>query len=232
MNIEPYLKEKKAQRQQMEYDLSEVILTTDYLSDNIANYNAHSIDYTIFLQSEYVNVPRLKRYLTDLIHMGYELGIYGLFIGAKVLRERLKLSQMFELINDPKGKELFDDAVERIDCLVDDILNNLVNINQGNNDILFSGKVLEVFQRLKNDVDKNNLGRCIVFVERVDIAYVLSEILAFLSKRQWLLNSDHLKIKYLTGTKASLGEIPMTAKYLVRIIFSVCLKIEYFFSVK
>ncbi len=227
------MKEKKAEREQMEYDLSEVILTTDYLGDNIANYNARSIDYTIYLQSEYVNVPRLKRYLTDLAHMGYELGIYGLFIGAKALRKRLKLSQMFELINDPMGKELFDDAVERIDCLVDDILNNLVNINQDNNDILFSAKVLEVFRRLKNDVDKNNLGRCIVFVERVDTAYVLTEMLAFLNKRQWPLNSDHLKIKYLTGPKPSLGEIPMTAKYLVRIIFSVFfLKIEYFFSAK
>ncbi len=226
------MRERKAEREQMEHDLSGVIFNTDYLGENITNYNAQSVDYTIFLQSQYINVPRLKHYLTNLAHMGYELGIYGLFIGTQAFRKRLKLSQMFELINDPKGKDLFDDAVERIDCLVDDILNNLVDINQYNNDILFSSKVLKLFQRIKDDVDKDNLGGCIVFVERVDTACVLNEVLAFLSKRQLPLNNDHLKIKYLTGSKASLGEAPMTAKYLVRIIFLYLFENRIFFSGK
>ena len=131
------------------------------------------------------------------------------------------------------AKELFDDAVERIDCLVDDILNNLVEFNQNENDILFSAKVLEVFLRLKNDIDKNNLGRCIVFVERVDTAYVSKvKFWLFSIRRQWPLNNDYIKIKYLTGPKPSLGEVPMTAKYLVRIIFSFLFENQIFFSVK
>jgi hypothetical protein len=221
LDLEPYLREKKAEGEQVEHDLSEVMLTTDYLGENNTNYNTRSVDYTIFLQSEYVSLPQLKRYLNNLTHIGYELGIYGLFLAAKTLRERLKSTQVLDLISDPRGKQLFDDSVRRIDCLVDDILNGLVDINYDNNEILFSSKVLKLFQRIHDDISKHNLGRCIVFVERIETTYVLSEVLTFLSERLLPLNNDRPKIKYLTGPRANLGKAKMTAKYLVRIIFSI-----------
>jgi hypothetical protein len=209
------LKERKTERERIENDLSEVMLTTNYRDENLADYNTRSVDYTIFLQSEYMSLPKLKSYLNNLAHIGYELGIYGLFLAAKTLRKVLKSTQVLDSITDPTGKELFDDSVRRVDCLVDDILNGLVDANCDNNDILFSSKVLKLFQRINDDISKDNLGRCIVFVERIYTASVLSQVLAFLNERLLPLNDDRPRIKYLTGPRANLGDAKMAAKDLV-----------------
>ncbi|CAF5161895.1 unnamed protein product, partial [Rotaria magnacalcarata] len=86
-----YLTSKKAEREKIEHDLVESILMTDYLGLNLTEYNALSVDYTIFLESEYVNLPRLRYYLKNLIHTGYELGIYGLFLAAEAFQKALDL---------------------------------------------------------------------------------------------------------------------------------------------
>ncbi|CAF2009078.1 unnamed protein product, partial [Rotaria magnacalcarata] len=217
-DLESYLSKQKAEREKVEHDLAESILMTDYLGLNLTEYNALSVDYTIFLQSEYVNLPRLRYYLKNLIHTGYELGIYGLFLAAEALQKVLKSSQALDLITDSDAKELFDSSSQRIDCLVDDILRNLVNINLNNDQNLFSSKVLHLFQRIKKDVDDDNLGRCIVFVERIYTAAILSKILAFLSEKMLLENKNCLKIKYLTGPRASIGDAMMSAKYQRQVI--------------
>ncbi|CAF2139709.1 unnamed protein product [Rotaria magnacalcarata] len=217
-DLESYLSKQKAEREKVEHDLVESILMTDYLGLNLTEYNALSVDYTIFLQSEYVNLPRLRYYLKNLIHTGYELGIYGLFLAAEALQKVLKSSQALDLITDSDAKELFDSSSQRIDCLVDDILRNLVNINLNNEQNLFSSKVLHLFQRIKKDVDDDNLGRCIVFVERIYTAAILSKILAFLSEKLLLENKNCLKIKYLTGPRASIGDAMMSAKYQRQVI--------------
>ncbi|CAF1306326.1 unnamed protein product [Rotaria sordida] len=158
-DLKPYLSKQKAERGNIEQDLVEFMLMTDYLDENFLEYNARSVDYTMFLQSEYVNLPRLKHYLENLLHTGYELGIYGLFLAAKALQKTLKSSRARELITDERGKELFDSSVRRIDCLTDDILRNLIHINQNNDEILFSSKVLNLFHRIKQDIDKDSLGQ-------------------------------------------------------------------------
>ncbi|CAF3393836.1 unnamed protein product [Rotaria socialis] len=213
-----YLSKQKAEREKIEHDLVESMLMTDYLGLNLTEYNALSVDYTIFLQSEYINLPRLKYYLKNLIHTGYELGIYGLFLAAEALQKVLKLSQALYLITNSDAKELFDSSSQRIDCLVDDILRNLVHINLNNDQNLFSSKVLNLFQRIKKDVDDDNLGRCIVFVERIYTAAILSKILAFLSEKMLLENKSCLKIKYLTGPRANIGDAMMSAKYQRQVI--------------
>ncbi|CAF1617514.1 unnamed protein product, partial [Rotaria magnacalcarata] len=207
-----YLTSKKAEREKIEHDLVESILMTDYLGLNLTEYNALSVDYTIFLESEYVNLPRLRYYLKNLIHTGYELGIYGLFLAAEAFQKAL------DLITDSDAKELYDNSSQRIDCLADDILRNLVDINLNNDQNLFSSKVLHLFQRIKKDVDDDNLGRCIVFVERIYTAAILSKILAFLSEKMLLENKNCLKIKYLTGSRANIGDAMMSAKYQRQVI--------------
>ncbi|CAF3332479.1 unnamed protein product [Rotaria sp. Silwood2] len=212
-DLKLYLREQKEECEKIEHDLVEVMLMTDYLGENLTEYNARSVDYTAFLQSKYVNLPRLKHYLDNLLHIGYELGIYGLFLAAKALQKTLKSSQALELITDEKGKELFDSSMRRIDCLTDDILQNLIHINQHNDKILFSSKVLNVFYRIKQDVDSDSLGRCIVFVQRIYTAIILNQLLNFLSERFPADNTKRLKIKYLTGQKSSVGSTAMTAIY-------------------
>ncbi|CAF4103304.1 unnamed protein product, partial [Rotaria magnacalcarata] len=211
-DLESYLSKQKAEREKIEHDLAESILMTDYLGLNLTEYNALSVDYTIFLQSEYVNLPRLRYYLKNLIHTGYELGIYGLFLAAEAFQKAL------DLITDSDAKELYDNSSQRIDCLADDILRNLVDINLNNDQNLFSSKVLHLFQRIKKDVDDDNLGRCIVFVERIYTAAILSKILAFLSEKMLLENKNCLKIKYLTGSRANIGDAMMSAKYQRQVI--------------
>ncbi len=214
-DLAPYLKEKKAEREQHEHDLSEIILKTDYLTENVIDYNTLSVDYTIFLQSEYVNIPRLNRYLEQLVHLGYELGLYGFFLATKALQKLLKSSQILDLNTDSRGKQLFNDTVQRIDCLVNDVLQGLFDFYQDQNDILFSSKVLKLFQRIMKDLETKNLSRCIVFVERIYTASILTEVLIELSRRLLLSNDNQLKIKYVTGPRANIGNAKMNAKYLV-----------------
>lgn len=210
-----YLTEKKEKRAQIEHDLVEAMLTTDYLGENLPEYNTRSVDYTMFLQSEYINLPRLKHHLENLLHTGYELGLYGLFMAAETLQKVLNLSQAHELITDQEGKELFDSSLQRINCLIDDIIQNLIHINKNNDQILFSSKVRTLFQRIQRDIDNNSLGRSIVFVQRIYTAIILNKLLSFLSKNASGDYAKRLKIKYLTGPKASVGSTAMTAKYQV-----------------
>jgi hypothetical protein len=164
-----------------------------------------------------------------ITHIGYELGLYGLFLAGKSLRKLVKSCQVLDFITDSNGKELFNDSVRRIDCLVDDILDGLVDVNENNNDILFSSKVLKLFEYLKDNIDKSNVSRCIIFVERIYTASVLSELLNFLIEKLLPQNNEHFKIKYLTGPRANLGEAKMTSKYLVRLVFFYLLKNQFSF---
>ncbi|CAF1271794.1 unnamed protein product [Adineta steineri] len=217
-DLKPYLKDKKEEREQHERDLSEAIINTDYLGENVIDYNTLSIDYTIFLQSEYVNIPQLKKYLEQLIHVGYELGLYGLFIATKALQKALKLSQSLDRMIDSREKQIFDDAIRRIDCLVDDILPGLIDFHRHQNNILFSSKVLKLFERIMNDVTAKNLSRCIIFVERIYTASTLTKVLTELRKILSPSSDNQLKIKYVTGPRANVGDVKMNAKYLRHVI--------------
>ena len=93
---------------QLESDLVALIMTSDYLAEDVNDYTTSSVNYTIFLQSEYINLPRLKQYLGDLQHVGYELGLYGLYIATRNIRRILKASRALELITDSEGKTLYE----------------------------------------------------------------------------------------------------------------------------
>jgi hypothetical protein len=212
------LKKRKADLAEIELELTEVILNTDYLGENIAEYNVQSVDYTIFLQSQSINLPHLKRYLDNLAHIGRELGIYALFQASNMLRNLLHAPETLNLIVDTSAKELFDSSLQRIDCLVDDILRTLVDLNESRTDVLFSSKVLQLFQRLTSDIDKRSLGRCIVFVERIHTATILNVTLNHLRGTLPLESQTRLKIKYVTGQRSNMGDVTMNAKYQVRIL--------------
>lgn len=204
-------------------------MNTDYLEQNVNEYAISSVNYMVFLQSEYISLPRLKQCIGDLEHIGYELGIYGLYVATKNLRRTLKLSKAFEFIVDSDGKTLYESSLARIDCLVDDILEPLVEIHQNHPEILFSSKVFKLFQRMKREFESNHRCLCIVFVERVFTAAVLPTILTDLSEKLSSRNENRLKIKYVTGAKSNATGTTMIAKHQVRFFRDDFLKNFFFF---
>jgi hypothetical protein len=82
VDLQSYLIGRKEKQDQLEYDLTQIMCTADYRPENISSYNQHATDYTIFLQSQYLSVPRVKHYLESLVHTGEELGVYGLFLAG------------------------------------------------------------------------------------------------------------------------------------------------------
>lgn len=188
------------------------------MGENLSSYDACSQDYTIFLQSEYVSLPKLRRYIRNLLDTGYELGIYGLFLAAKALQTVLKLSHGRDLIIDEKGKELFDSTLKKIDCVTEDILQNLIAINQNDEKCLFSSKVLLLLDRIKQDFNRDKHGRCIVFVQQIFTATILSQLLTVINEQMQRDNSNQFKIKYVTGPGSNIGGIAMTAKYQRQVI--------------
>jgi len=231
--IQNYLSKKHHEYSKIESDLSHTILTTDYRGENLPTYQTQSSDYTSFTQSQSVSLVHLKRFLENLIEVGYELGLLGLYSFAKDLRRKLKTNQTHLYINNLLAREIFQDIVQRLECVVDDILKNLCSLNYDQYDILFSPKVIELIQRIiKQQNIKNTNGLCIVFVERVYTATILSQVLSDL-----ILTLDppwdtRLKVNHVTGIKAILGDQPMTVKYQVKILFLLDILYLLNFSVK
>ncbi|CAF2107810.1 unnamed protein product [Rotaria magnacalcarata] len=213
-SIEGYLSANNTTYRKLERDLTDTMLTTDYRGDNIAAYNKQSTDYTAFSQSQSVTIPQLKSYLKSVIEVGHELGLYGLLLFAKILRNRLKSSLVRLSMADSSARGIFDDMFQRLECLVEDILKNLWRLNQHRLEILFSPKVRKLLDRiLKQQNENNKRSRCIVFVERVYTATMLSQILSNLASSQEPPWHTPLKIKHVTGIKALFHDKPMTAKH-------------------
>jgi len=231
--IQNYLSKKKVQYNKIETDLSHTILTTDYRGDNLPTYQKQSSDYTLFTQSQSIILINLKRILENLIEVGYELGLLGLYTFAKELRKKLKTNQTHLFITNLSAREIFQDIFQRLECLVDDILKNLCSSNSTEYEILFSPKVIKLIQRIiqQQNIENTN-GRCIVFVERVYTATILSQVLSDLVKTLDPPWDTRLKVNHVTGIKVVLGDSPMTVKHQVRIL--VLLDILYLlnFSVK
>jgi hypothetical protein len=216
--LQNHLSTKKDEYNKLENDLSSTILTTDYRGENLDVYNAQSSDYTAFIQSQPVTLPTIKRYLENLIEVGYELGLWGLLLFAKELRKKLKLHTYLLCNNDISAKHIFDDIIQRLECLVDDILKNLYRLNVTDNNILFSPKVFKLLDRiLEQHNTPNTLSRCIVFVERIYTATILSQVLSDLAESLESPWNTRLKIKHITGRKSLFRDYPMTAKSQVEI---------------
>ncbi|CAF1375740.1 unnamed protein product [Rotaria sordida] len=211
--IENYISKRKDEYKNIERNLSHTILTTDYRGNNIAIYNQQSIDYTIFIQSQSIIILNIRRYLENLIEVGYELGLYGLLLFAKESRKKFKSNHIRLSMIDLSAREMFDDIFQRLECLIDDILKNLIQLNNNNLEILFSPKVRELLKRItQQQNEKNPSGRCIVFVERVYTATILSQVLSHLVLTLESPWNTLLKINHVTGIKAIFHEKRMTTK--------------------
>jgi len=218
--IQNYLSKKKDEYDKIEANLSQTMLTTDYRGENIATYHSQSSDYTSFTQSQSIILVNLKRYLENLIEVGYELGLLGLFLFAKDLRKKFKINHTHLFIPNSAARELFEDIFQRLECLVDDILKNLHRLNLNRYEILFSPKILKLIDRIiqQQTIEDTN-GRCIVFVERVYTATILSEVLSDLISSLESPWDSRLKVKHVTGIKAIITDKPMTVKNQVKIFF-------------
>ena len=216
-NIHNFLSKQQDQYNVIQSNLSDTMLTTDYRGDNIDTYHKQSTDYTTFIQFRSITLVGLKRYLENLIEVGQELGLWGLLLFAKDLRKKLKINQALLFIMDPLARKIFEDILQRLDCLVDDILKNLQHLNKDNYEILLSPKVMKLLDRIIDQQSTgNNRGRCIVFVERVYTATVLSELLSHLVSCLAPPWNTRLKVKHVTGVKVIFSDKPMTAKYQVK----------------
>lgn len=167
----------------------------------VENDPSNIIDQSNFMQLQCRTLDQLKSHLDNIIHMGYDLGLYGLSLGIEALRNYLKSKNPFRNITDPVEKDLYDKIIHELDYLIQHNLKNLTDDRK----ILFSTKVMQLEEYIKS----NTNGQCIVFVERVHTAAFLCQVL-----RKIVGNS--IKIKYLAGSKAYIDGTSVSAKYQVR----------------
>jgi ERCC4-related helicase len=218
--IQVHLSEKKNIQDHLETDLSRTMLTTDYRRENLARYHQQSSDYTAFIQSQPLTLMNLQRLLRNIVDVGEELGLAGLFFFARSVRKQLKNRQLLMILSNSSSRQLFEDIFQRFECLVDDILNPLY-YSSPSYEILFSPKVIRLIERIVQQQQSKELrSKCIVFVERVHTALILDQVLTeFITtlEEPW---DQRLKVKHLTGIKAGFGDRPMTAKYQVKNVFT------------
>ena len=149
-------------------------------------------------------MDKLKHQLDNIIHIGHDLGLYGLFLGITSLRKGLKAKNASIRTHVQNAQDLYDKIIGNLDSLIDDDLKNLIEDRW----IRYSDKVL----KLNRFVKENNHGQTIVFVERVHTAAFLSQVLEEISGKS-------VKIKYIAGSKACIDGTAVSTKYQVRRCF-------------
>ncbi len=162
------------------------------------------INSSNFIRFQCRTLDQLKSHLDNIIHIGYDLGLYGFFLGVKSLRDHLKSTNAFMTISNPSERELYGKIMDKLDRLINDPLKKILE----NRQIHFSDKVLKVEEYIRRNSD----GQTIVFVERVFTAAFLCQVL-----REIFGNS--MKVKYLAGSKAGIDGESLSAKYQVRKYF-------------
>lgn len=216
--IDSYLQEKKNACSKVERDLITTMLRNEHLGEGASAYQNLSGDHMIATQSQSIMLIRMKSCLANLVEVGLELGLLGLFDFAKRLRKKLKEYQQMQLNNDLQAMAISTDILQRFDCLVDDILKNLFRQHLSDCTVLFSPKVIKLLhQIIDRQQTEGTSGRCIVFVERVYTATILSEVLSDLIGTLEPPWNSRLKVKHVTGIKAMFNERSMTPAHQVRI---------------
>lgn len=165
--------------------------------DNPSNIN----NLSNFIQLQCRTLDQLKSHLDNILHVAYDLGLYGFSLAVKALRKSLKTTNAFITIINPNEKEVYDKIIRKLDSLIEEHLTNLPD----NPQILYSDKVLKVEKFIK----EKEAGQSIVFVDRVYTAVFLYEVLNNIFQRSF-------QIKYLAGSKANINGICVSAKYQVR----------------
>ncbi|CAF4312506.1 unnamed protein product [Rotaria sp. Silwood2] len=151
-----------------------------------------------FIQLQCRTLDQLKCHLDNIIHIGYDLGLCGLLLGITSLKCYLESKNASIKITDKEAKDLYEKIIKSLDFLINNKFNNLPE----NRQILYSDKVIKLEEIIKH----NNLGQCIVFVERVHTAAFLCQVLG-------KIFGDCIKIKYLAGSKAYIDGISVSKKY-------------------
>jgi len=157
-----------------------------------------------FIQLQCRTLDQLKSHLDNIIHIGYDLGLYGFSLGIISLRDYLKFTNLSLTIIDQIEKDLFDKTIKELDGLINGNLKDLTDDSKN----LYSDKVIKV----KEYIEKNTDGQSIIFVERVYTAAFLCQVLSKIFQ-------NSIKIKYLAGSKAYIDGISVSAKYQVRKYF-------------
>lgn len=148
-------------------------------------------------------MDQLKAHLDNILHVGHNLGLYGLSLAVKALQQHLRLRETAAAISDPEGKILYEQILANLDALIAGQLTELPTTEK----ILFSDKVLKLEKRLiQQDRD-----RCIIFVDRVYTAAFLTQVLNYRL-------SNSIKIKYLAGSKMQTDGISQSSRYQVKMI--------------
>ncbi|CAF3584226.1 unnamed protein product [Rotaria socialis] len=156
-----------------------------------------------FIQLQCRTLDQLKCHLDNIIHLGFDLGLYGFSLGIKSLRKYFQSKNTFIKRTDQIAKKLYDKIIQNLDSLINNQLQNLPSDRQ----ILYSVKVI----KLKELISQNNLDQCIVFVERVHTAAFLCQVLE-------KIFDNSIKIQYLAGSKASLDGINSPSKHQRRVV--------------
>ena len=143
---------------------------------------------------------QLKNHLENIVHIGYDLGLYALSLAMNALNNHLKTVQSLNKIKDNDGKILCEKIFQEMDVLIREKLTNLPEQKH----ILYSDKVMKVVECLR----RPNREQCIIFVDRIYTA-------AFLCKILPKLLDKNVKMKYLAGSKLQIDEISLSITYQV-----------------
>ncbi|CAF1193375.1 unnamed protein product, partial [Adineta steineri] len=166
-------------------------LKTKKNQNESANNSLQIVDQLNRIEIQCRTLDQLKSHLDNIIHIGYELGLYGLYLGLKSLTNYLK-SKLPDITIIDK------DLCVKIRNQLDSLIENLTEENKK----LCSAKVIQLEELIKNNTD----GQCIVFVDRVYTAAFLCQVLS-----EKFTNS--IKIKYVAGSKAYIDETSSSNKY-------------------
>lgn len=171
-----------------------------HTSDTDLETESPKINQSTSTQLEIRSLNQLKCHLENIIGVGYDIGIYGLYIGATSLRDHLKPKQNYRSFDDRGANDLHEKILSKLNSIIDNSFGNLLEDNR----IRFSDKV----KKLDKLIKENKHGQCIIFVERVYTAAILYQVL-----KKIVENS--IKIKCLTGSKCYIDGISVSNKYQV-----------------
>ncbi|CAF1391339.1 unnamed protein product [Didymodactylos carnosus] len=223
LEIEKHHSEYRSKRDEQENQLSEVMLFTDYRHTNMINYNEQSACYMQICQSQSITVPKLKRHIDNIKHMGNDLGLMGLYLACLHLKTYLKddLNNQFSPMNFNKSQELFMNVYNKIELMTDTILYKLIEENSTNYHLLYSEKVCLLLEQIVEQYAltlsfetydcSHSPMKCIIFVERICTAILLSELLENMCQIRYP-EYKSIKSTHIAGTKSFGIKDPMNAK--------------------
>ncbi|CAF0889921.1 unnamed protein product [Didymodactylos carnosus] len=213
--IDEHQMKHKSKYDRLDNELGEIRLRKDYHT-NMLKYTEKSSEYMQLVLSESPTMLNLKRQIDNIILIGQELGLIGLYLATQQLYIYQKKSQKFT--ND---STFDDDVYKQIENLTNDIFDKEIKNSQWNNN-MFSPKVWKLFCQIiehhektisLENYDENSKMRCIIFVERISTALILNELLAILFIKIYPEYSEIFKSKYIVGNKSCTTKTSVTAKY-------------------